>query len=320
MVKISALIIMIWFLILCLHLIKITRSSSHCHPFRLGKGLIFICQKPNKMKHILVPTDFSPYAQNALDYAIEIAKIFNSSLHLLHTYVVHSSADMLISIEDYIREDAEKMMEDQIRWIHQQWPEHPKVESQIIKGNAVPLIAGIADTCDLVVMGTQGASKFKDIFLGSTTNGVCKATDTPVLAIPANARYRPLKSIVLAVDDYEITDKKVLAPVVNLAKAHRAKVEVFHTALGQADLGVDPIIGMYLTGLDYSFHYAPATLKINDSIHNFVEKSGADLLAMIGRKRARINEVFHRSVTRREVFQTEVPLLVLTDVAVITDY
>lgn len=178
----------------------------------------------------------------------------------------------------------------------------------------------MADKYDLVVMGTQGASKFKDIFLGSTTNGVCKATETPVLAIPGNARYRPIKKIVLAVDDYEVTGKKVVQPLIDLAKLHTADIKIFHTELGQADLGVDPILGMYLAGQPYSYHYAPVSLKINDSIRDFVLAEKADMLCLIGRKRAWINELFHRSVTKREVFQTEVPLLILTDIAVITDY
>lgn len=301
-------------------LIKIIDLTNASH-LSVGRiTLVSRLQKPNDMKRILVPTDFSPYAQNALNYAIRLAQAIGGELHLLHTYVIHSSADMIISIERYIREDAEKMMEDNLQWIRRQWPEHPPVSYDIIKGNAIPLIAGIADQYDLVVMGTQGASKFKDIFLGSTTNGVCRLTETPVLAIPADARYRPLRRIVLAVDDYEVTDKKVLAPLITLARIDQAKVLVFHTDQGTTDLGVDPIIGMYLGGLDYSFHYAPASLKINDSIHAFVAEEQADLLAMIGRRRARINDLFHRSVTKREVFETEIPLLILTDIAAITDY
>ena len=212
------------------------------------------------------------------------------------------------------------MMEDSKAWIHRQWPGHPPVTHSVIKGNDIPVIAAMANDYDLVVMGTQGASKFKDIFLGSTTNGVCKATETPVLAIPENASYCPLRKIVLAVDDYEVTGKKVLDPLIELADLHDADIKIFHTDMGTADLGVDPIIGMYLAGKEHSFHYAATSLKINDSIHEFVETEKADMLCLIGRKRARINNLFHRSVTKREVFQTEIPLLVLTDIAVITDF
>lgn len=299
---------------------KIISHAGCGHIRETKKGVAFNCQKPCEMKKILVPTDFSPYSQNALNYAIGLARDMGASLHLLHTYLVHASADMLISIERYIREDAERMMEDNRQWIHKQWPGHPPVTYDIIKGNAIPVIAGMADQYDLVIMGTQGASRFKDIFLGSTTNGVCKATETPVLAIPENARYRPLRKIVLAVDDYEVTGRNVLEPLIDLAELNDADIKIFHTDLGNTDLGVDPIIGMYLAGQDYSFHYAPATVKVNESIHTFVEAEKADMLCLIGRKRAWINEVFHRSVTRREVFQTEIPLLVLTDIAVITDY
>ena len=39
-------------------------------------------------RKILVPTDFSPHAEHAMQYAVELAKKLGASLHLLHAYAV----------------------------------------------------------------------------------------------------------------------------------------------------------------------------------------------------------------------------------------
>ena len=52
------------------------------------------------MKKILVPTDFSKNARNALEYAIELANyVGNCEITLLNTYLVRTTASTLISLE-----------------------------------------------------------------------------------------------------------------------------------------------------------------------------------------------------------------------------
>ena len=62
------------------------------------------------MKNILVPTDFSENALNALLYAKELACSFDTKLTLLHTFNVPRRTDMLVSLEDIMRRDAESGM------------------------------------------------------------------------------------------------------------------------------------------------------------------------------------------------------------------
>jgi len=51
------------------------------------------------MKKILVPTDFSPTAENALTYAAHLGKILEADIHLLHTYELPRKTGMILSIE-----------------------------------------------------------------------------------------------------------------------------------------------------------------------------------------------------------------------------
>src|SRR5262245_789811 len=70
------------------------------------------------MKTIIVPTDFSPVASNALHYALEMARAINAGIILLNTYQVpvsYSDSPVSpinsISIDD-IRRSSEQRLED----------------------------------------------------------------------------------------------------------------------------------------------------------------------------------------------------------------
>ena len=56
------------------------------------------------MKNILVPTDFSEHANNALDYAVAIANRFGSHITLFYAYKVYSTTGMLVSVERFMKD------------------------------------------------------------------------------------------------------------------------------------------------------------------------------------------------------------------------
>ncbi len=267
------------------------------------------------MKKILVPTDFSPNAENALAYATDFANKCGGQVTLLHTYRLHSSAGMLLSVEKFIEEDARKEMDALIRRLEPKLRGEAGVEGRVIRGDPVPIISDMADKSgySLVIMGTQGATGLKEVFIGSTTNGVLRNTNTPVLAIPNNFAFRPIRKIVFAVDAAGISHPGVISMLVQLAKKCRAKVYVFHQGLGEIDDGIDPSIDIYLDEVEHSFHYELDEASINEGINSFVADYNADLLCMVRRRRSFLDEVFHVSVTTREVFNSPVPLLVLHD-------
>lgn len=267
------------------------------------------------MKKILAPTDFSNNARQALPYVVAIANLFGSEITLVHTYRVYSTTGMFVSVESYMREDARADMLKLVREIERQLENGARVRTKIVRGDAIPVITDIAEkeNFDLIVMGTQGASGLKEIFLGSTTHGVSRQTGTPVLAIPAGFIYRPIEKVVLAIDEEGIPYAKVIAPLVNLCKALEARIAVYHKDTGDGGRGIDPSVDIFLEGVDYSLHYELDTDNINDSINNFVLDYQADLLCMIRRKLSFLEKIFHTSHTSKEVFDSPTPLLILHD-------
>lgn len=266
------------------------------------------------MKNILVPTDFSANAANALRYAIELAKIFDSRLTLLHTYTFSSRSDMFVSMEKIMQKDAEKEMLDFCRAI----PAEVSWESKVKKGDTVRSIATFADqiSADLIVMGTQGASGLEKVFIGSITGGVMRHTNIPLLAIPEDYSYRPIKKIVLALASLHIAEPEtVIAPLKMLAEKLSTTVLVYHHDQTQKDIPEEVIDAVeWLQGIPVSITFDQDDDQVNENISEFVDDSEADLLCMVRRQHNRIGFVerlFKESVTLTQVFHSEVPLLIL---------
>jgi len=266
------------------------------------------------MKNIIVPTDFSKNANNALRFAINIANHFESNIHLIHVYNIPTQTGMVKSIKDFMEKDAEKgltktVVENKDRLFHK-----TNIISKAFEGFTDSAITnyGKAINADLIVMGTQGASGLKSVFLGSNTTAIIKNSETPVLVVPNDCKYRPFKDITLAVDHEIVGSDTVVAPLLELAEKYKSHINVLHVDKELVGEAIDTGVDFFLTNVPHSYNTIYES-NIKKGIDNFVEKIDANLLCMIHRKRGFFENLFHRSVVNREAFDSPVPLLVLYD-------
>ena len=267
------------------------------------------------MKKLLVPTDFSDNAENALQFAINLANHFESKIFLLSVFQVNSPAGSLKDIDRFLREENQEQLS---RWIAKYKPQiahDESIEAVTLNGSTVNTIVNFADDreIDLIIMGTQGSSGLKEIFIGSKTVGVIKKASGPILAIPCDFKYKPFKKIVLALDETDAFPEDQIKPLLALAKSFNSKILIYHILEPDEDNGVNPQIVEYMEGMDYSIHQSMGISDLNEGINTFVERNEADLLCMITRKRRFLEGIFNPSVTRKEAFDSPVPLLVLRD-------
>jgi nucleotide-binding universal stress UspA family protein len=151
------------------------------------------------MEKILVPSDFSSFAQNALKVACQIARKTEGELIVLHVIPPLNSALLAADAsqiettleEKYInqlRKQAEKQIEKSLN--HEEFPLE-KAKIVIERGNFLPIFLHTAEKSgvDLIIMGTHGTNPLEDIFVGSNTEKVVRKAHCPVLAVkdaPAN--------------------------------------------------------------------------------------------------------------------------------------
>ncbi len=262
------------------------------------------------MNKILVPVDFSENSLNALRYAIHLFRSSSLEVNVLHTYGASSTAFHMISMDKVLEEDAEREMNSFLKKISK---EHPNTTftPKIVKGSAVSLITsmGNSGTYDFIVMGTKGASGLKKVFIGSVAGGVIANTKAPVLVVPENFKYEPIKNILFAISNTPYSDNSVVEPLRSLAKISKANVNILHIANEEnPDISkqVEPI-----KDLNPSVSYVYGTGNINESLKSNMEKSDMDLLCLIRSKKGLFGHLFEESVTTEQTFSSPVPVVVL---------
>ncbi|PGH38918.1 MAG: universal stress protein, partial [Candidatus Nephrothrix sp. EaCA] len=146
------------------------------------------------MKNILVPTDFSTAASNAMDVAFDIAKRRGAGIVLLH--VVEEAESESYNISGEVTEESgenrlftfkllEKGRKKLTEFINNPAYEEVEVVGELRLGNAFHGITSIIaeQNVDLVVMGVRGHSAAEEIILGSTTEKVVRRCKKPVLTV-----------------------------------------------------------------------------------------------------------------------------------------
>ena len=224
------------------------------------------------MKKILVPTDFSDHANNALRYAINIGNYFEAEIELLHIYEMKTIIGSATLVREYLKEDAERDLANNIRSFKDLIFGKTILNGRAIDGNPIDIICSIANNedFDMIVMGTQGASGLKEVFLGSKTSGVMKHTHTPILAVPDGFAYRPIKDITFAVDSGIVADAGVLHPLMVLAKFYKSTIKVLHLEKEKMVVGYDPGIDISLGDIPHSFHRVTGSDDVNGVVNLFV--------------------------------------------------
>lgn len=157
------------------------------------------------MKKILVPTDFSIHATNALKVAAQIAKKNQGEIILLHMLELPSQGGDAITGGSNIPEimffknaalrKLEELTEaDYLKGI--------EVSYSVLFEKAFDGILQVSkkNNVDFIVMGSHGATGFQEMFIGSNTEKVVRTAEVPVLVIKAEMPNFAPKKFVFASD------------------------------------------------------------------------------------------------------------------------
>ncbi|HPF10363.1 MAG TPA: universal stress protein [Flavobacteriaceae bacterium] len=155
------------------------------------------------MKRILIPTDFSIQAENALKVAVQMARKNDAELYLLHSmemplHLANTATGALPEALYFI-----KLAEKQFAELMQRpYLDGLAVNEAIGHGE---IYNDIRETIkkneiDLVVMGSHGASGFREMFIGSNTEKVVRTSEIPVLVIKNDHPHFEINDFVFATD------------------------------------------------------------------------------------------------------------------------
>jgi nucleotide-binding universal stress UspA family protein len=143
------------------------------------------------IRNILVPTDFSETSRAALRYAADLARQFDSRVHLLHVTPDPSQLPWAVGpgLAEYV-ESLEMRREKMIVALRAMATEEHldplRTSTRILEGVAHHEILEYVRSqgIDLVVMGTHGHGAFAHLLLGSVAERVVRHSPCPVLVLP----------------------------------------------------------------------------------------------------------------------------------------
>ena len=267
------------------------------------------------MKRILVSTDFSKVSANAVRFAIYMGNHFGGHIDVVHTYDYIRKTGHLKSIENILHEDARKDMDQLLAGIFPLLEPNCTMGSYIAQGKPEDIITRKASRqdYDFIVMGTQGSSNAMEVFLGSTALAVIRKADTPVIVVPSDATFEVMEDIVFCVDKLPLSYRpNTLAPIPTIADQFGAHIHLLHVGPVDEDWSEDQIENTVLQNSDYSFNNVDSD-NVFEVINSYADEVSADLIVMVRRKKSFFQKLMEGSHTKKELFQTNKPLMVLKE-------
>src|ERR1700759_3204244 len=157
------------------------------------------------MKKILVATDFSACAANAMEYAMDLARVLNVEVVALHAIGsfegIFNNTYNALYIEEYHNSKREALA----TWANSFKARAPYASVVVSTVCEVGSVSGVitkyidANPVELLVMGTMGSTGIAGLF-GSNASTMVEKTKTPTLIIPLESKFSPDPVITLATD------------------------------------------------------------------------------------------------------------------------
>ncbi len=263
------------------------------------------------MLKVLVPTDFSNCASNALKAAVYLANKSSGHVDVVHLYEVVRTTGHFKSMDQILRDDALRDMEAFVTKVADLLTGDSTLGSHVMEGRPGEMIDMLArrQSSDLIIMGTQGSSNLNEVFLGSTAVAVIQKSSKPTLVVPDRYPFEGFKRAVLAVDDHEELPNMLFLNY--LAQIIPIEIHLLH--VGEKALK-RTLVAKYkaeLAAVKLKIAHVDSASDVSGGINSYVEKVGADLIVMVRRNKSFLERLISGSFTKRRLFDTQHPVLIL---------
>lgn len=276
------------------------------------------------MRKILIPTDFSENAMNALKYATELFKYEISEFYIMNTYQEESYSEVVLPTQgalDIATSKISKTSNEQLQIIKKDIitiSPNPRHKFHTISANNLLLDKAdrIVDqeNIDIVVMGTKGKTNDKKLTFGSNTLQVLKYVQCPVLAIPENYAYIQPKHILFPTNFMIPYKRRELKLVCEIAAPFRATIDVLYISisdkLSRRQQENKEFLKEELCKNTINFKTENSKHLIN-SIYKYIREKDIDMLVMVNTEHSFLENIVFQSPLDELSLNLDIPFLSL---------
>ncbi len=271
------------------------------------------------MKTIIIATDFSPVAQNAVNYGVDLAKSIGHSVTLVHVYqvpVAFADGPMVMVSLDDLRSTAEKQLGQIKSDLHRVHGKEFKIYSEAILGNVVEELEKLAEKLDpfAVVVGATGLTGAQRVLFGSTTLLAVRQLKYPVIVVPEGKMFgHGIRKIGLACDFRNVLDTTPTRFIQEFQRTFKAELHVINVDFENRHFRADTpeqslMLHTLLDGYHPVYHFLEEE-DIEAGLNRFAEEHNLDLLITIPKKHRFIEAIFKRSATKKLLKEARVPVV-----------
>jgi|SRR5690554_1808953 len=279
------------------------------------------------MKKIIVPTDFSPTAEKAQNFAVQSAKLFDAEVTLLHAFEIEK-----FTTADYTGYDNDlvKKMMDQIEKSFNKAKQYiadmddVEVKTHLSSYSLNTSIKEIEkeNQADLIVMGTIGQGGIGRSLWGTRTSSLIGKAKTPIMVIPYNYTWKKPSKILFLTNKFE-KDPEILNYIFEWAGLYTANVEVGvftdvdgdkaekffenkekleeYESFIKEEFYEKSIVSQHLVGYEFE-----------DTLNEYIQENEVDMVVMVTYPRGILSRLFNKSLTKEMSYNTQIPLLAIS--------
>lgn len=263
------------------------------------------------MKTIVVPTDFSTPAENAMLYAGQLATNIHAAIVLLHVYqipVAMNDMPVLMVSPDELKKNADAGLERAKELLQEKF-ERLDVRTESRLGDVVD---ELQDVCEkenpfAVVAGNHGATGIERVLFGSTSLSIVRRTTCPVIVVPHRSQAGEIKNMAVAID--ASMENFPVEKIKNIVAELQTQLHLIHVSQAK------------MAALDTSKLCAELNAKCQTiydhefvrGIESYVQDNKIDLLVILPHKHNLIERLFFKTHTQELLHKISIPIMCIND-------
>lgn len=276
------------------------------------------------MKNIVIATDFSNEAYNALFYAVNLFDKVACNFYILNAYLVNKSqilsyagvdsedeADLAQTSKDNLNEILHRINLDTRN------PKHHFTTHSADKSLLEALSEIFEEVkVDLLVLGNGKKRGLNALFYGNQViKSIHEIKDCPILVVPEEYDFVPPKHIALATDYKKYFHARILFPLISLAGEWNTEVHLVHIKeeddLNIRQKGNMVTLKSYLAHLKNNTHVMPNFSNKKEVIETFLEELEIDILVMMHYEHSFFVKLIKEPVIENLSLNAKIPMLII---------
>lgn len=261
------------------------------------------------MKNILVPIGSHENAINTLQYAIDFAEHVEATIYLVHVFSSSKVTGSFVKIDTLLKNESKEILREHLLQVNRK---NVTIHPKSLKGHTV--IDSLKELTnlleiDLIITSTKNDLMDDSVFLGKITGSLIKDTETPVLIIPAQAKFRPISKILMTIKSGSIKKVKTLDLLILIQKKFDSTISLLQVKTPKLD-AKDLELNEHLKSITSKL-ISTRNATVYQGVLEFLHEENPDMLCVIRRKRGFFKKLWQDDRVKKVDFESIIPLLVL---------